>query len=125
MEKTFTVWRLKNMLNAPKRCTRCKQSKALSEYYVCLDRPRSECKECTLKHQKERKDNGLLWKQREENKDTVRLYSREYYQGHKEEYKGYRVAFNERHPDYYKNYRKKDIQITETVGKDICRNYGK
>lgn len=101
------------MLNEPKRCTKCKKVKVLEEYYVNYTngRSRSECKECHKKRVSEHQKETQSWKNNTENLEARRAYSLAYYHQHKDQFATYRANFRERHPDYYKNYRRVEQEV--------------
>lgn len=110
--KTFIVWRFRNMLNGPKRCTKCKRVCNETEFHVCSGRPLSECKEC--RRERSRRDQKKYNDTRNLDPEAYRAYRLGYYHQNKDKFAEYRANFRERHPDYYKNYtkQKKEEQLT-------------
>lgn len=88
-----------------KICSKCHQAKeAMTDYYLCSGRWRSECKMCTIKRNVRYQKKIKAWKYRYVDDDTRRLYMREYYAQNKEKFAQYRTEFKERYPEYYKEY---------------------
>lgn len=85
-------------------CAKCSKEKDISNYYLCLGKIRTECKECTIKrnmaYQKLRKIQHAKLPSDERRK----LYMRKYYSENKEKFAAYRATFREKYPNYYKEY---------------------
>lgn len=105
-----------------KRCSKCNQSKSLSEFYKRRDSPdgyRSECKTCTLTHmrqyyqehkperQRYRQENAVRIKAQKheynlKHADEIATYNRQYRQDHPGAVRAAVTRWRQANPDYYK-----------------------
>jgi len=106
-----------------KRCTKCNKYKNLDEYYCSKDRYRSECKECTIKHNAAYQKRRKKWLERPPADEKTRAYQRDYYSRNKHKFRGYRIKFKMRHPHYYEKWleNRQKKQGAGNVSSEECR----
>lgn len=91
-------------MSEAKKCSICKTSKPLGDFYLCQGKVRSECKACTSKKNVKHQRKTKVWKRRYVDSDEQKSYMVDYYAKHRERFAEYRRLFKERHPGYYKDY---------------------
>ena len=109
-----------------KTCTKCNETKGLSEFYKKKGGKfgvSGHCKVCTSKHMKnyyqENKEAILEYHKNyhQENKETLLDYSRNYYQENKKVISGRMKNYYQENKEVFKNYRKEN--------KEVLKNYRK
>lgn len=92
-----------NKSKTQKRCSKCGKVKIKEiEFYVCMNRYRSECKECTIARNSKYQSDTQSWKKRDPEK--WKQYMREYYKNHSRKFEYYRARFKKIRPTYWSDY---------------------
>ena len=90
-----------------KVCRICNEEKdPNTDFYRCLGRQRSECKQCTIKNSARYQRERTTWKGRPSDAPPEKTYIQVYWANHRDKYNETQKAFLERNPGYYKKYRK-------------------
>ena len=93
-----------------KICSRCMQAKDREkDFYVCVDKIRSECKACTIRKAIRYQKKLRKWNPKGQQSRELRAYMINYYSKNKEKFAEYRRKFKVKYPGYYKKYNKKKM----------------
>lgn len=88
-----------------KKCKRCHQTKeAMTDFYMCSGKWRSECKKCTIKRNVKYQLQFKPWRSRYVDDNARRIYMRAYYKKNREKFAQYRADFIARNPEYFRDY---------------------
>lgn len=87
-----------------KNCVKCHKEKSLDDFYKAMGRPRSKCKQCTIKDNYKHQQKTKAWENRVVDKDANKAYMKLYYENNKAKFAEHRKKFKENHPDYYRDY---------------------
>jgi len=91
-----------------KNCNKCKEDKVWSDFYLRKGKPRSYCKECTLKSNKSYNKENHKAKCKEyyiKNKDKLLNKQKEYNINNKDKINEYHDQYRKDNADYLKEYR--------------------
>jgi|ERR1041385_5809923 hypothetical protein len=91
-----------------KQCRICSAVKDIQNFYFCEGYVRSECKECTKKKVKAYQKQVKAWRS-----EARKKYHRKYYKMNPEKMARYRRDFRDRHPGYYKRFKKQTVEGQE------------
>lgn len=90
-----------------KTCKRCGKSKLLMlDFYMHKGTFRGTCKKCIVSQVSANQKKKKPWLKRAPASEERKAYMKEYYKNNKEKFKRGRLKFQEKNPDYYKDYSK-------------------
>ena len=98
-----------------KQCSKCKQSKPLTEFSKDKNKTdgyKSECKSCVKEYQ-------------QKNQDKIKEYNKEYKQKNQDKIKEYNKEYKQNNKDYFKEYKQKNQDKIKEYNKEYNKEYQK